>query len=112
MSSNKEFVTYIMDQLAELSDIRNIPMMGGYIFYYKEKIFGGIYGNGFMVKITQSSRKYMPDSESEPPYDGAKPMLPVTILENKELLQEMVSEMYSELPQRTIKKKKDRNQGL
>lgn len=104
MSKYNELVVYIMEQLAELEDIRNISMMGGYIFYYKERIFGGIYGNGFMVKITEASKKYMPDSEPEPPYEGAKPMLPVTILENKELLQEMIQSMYSELPERKIKK--------
>lgn len=42
----------------------------------------------------------------EPPYEGAKPMLPVTILENRELLQRMVLEMYEELPERTPKKRK------
>lgn len=52
MSGNKELAEYIMDQLSDLGDIRNIPMMGGYIFYYRERIFGGIYGNGFLVKIT------------------------------------------------------------
>lgn len=106
MSKNKELAIFIMDQLAELKDIRNISMMGGYIFYYKERIFGGIYGSGFMVKITEASKKYMPDSDPEPPYEGARPMLPVTILDNKELLQGMIREMYSELPERKIKKKK------
>lgn len=104
--NNKELVAYITEQLSELEDIRNIPMMGGYIFYYKEKIFGGIYGNGFMVKITNSSKKFMPDSIPEPPYEGAKSMLPVTILDNRELLQEMVVSMFSELPERKPKKKK------
>ena len=33
-----------------------------------------------------ASKKYMPDSEPEPPYKGAKPMLPVTIIDNKQLL--------------------------
>ena len=46
---NKELAEYIMDQLSELGDVRNIPMMGGYIFYYKERIFGGIYGNVFLT---------------------------------------------------------------
>lgn len=104
--NSKELAAYITEQLSELEDIRNIPMMGGYIFYYKEKIFGGIYGNGFMVKITNSSKKFMPDSIPEPPYEGAKPMLPVTILDNRELLQEMVVSMFSELPERKPKKKK------
>ena len=106
VSQNKELAKYIMDQLSELENIRNIPMMGGYIFYYKERIFGGIYGNGFMVKITEASKKYMPDSEPEPPYEGAKPMLPVTILDDRMALQNMVDEMYSELPERKTKKKK------
>lgn len=46
MSKNKELADYIMDQLSDLGNIRNIPMMGGYIFYYKERIFGGIDVNG------------------------------------------------------------------
>jgi TfoX/Sxy family transcriptional regulator of competence genes len=103
---NKELKDYIMEQLFDLKDVRNIPMMGGYIFYYKEKIIGGIYGKGFMVKITDASRKCMPDCEAEPPYEGAKPMFLVTILEDKELLQKMVKEMYDELPERAPKKKR------
>lgn len=106
MVKNKELAEYIMDQLSDLEDIRNIPMMGGYIFYYKERIFGGIYENGFMVKVTAASKKHMPDSVPEPPYEGAKPMLPVTVLEDKAALQAMVEEMYSELPERKPKKKK------
>lgn len=106
MTNNKELSQYIMEQLSDLGGVRNIPMMGGYIFYYKERIFGGIYGNGFMVKITEASKKYMPDSIAEPPYDGAKPMLPVTILDDREKLQKMVCGMYPELPERKAKKKK------
>ena len=36
MANNKELVSYIMDQLSDLGNVRNIPMMGGYVFYYKE----------------------------------------------------------------------------
>ena len=104
MSKNKGLADYIMDQLSDLGDIRNIPMMGGYIFYYKERIFGGIYENGFLVKITEASKKYMPDSLPEPPYEGAKLMLPV-ILDDRDALQIMVEEMYPELPERKTKKK-------
>ena len=105
MASSKELSLYIMEQLSDLGDVRNIPMMGGYIFYYKERIFGGIYGNGFMVKITEASKKYMPESMGEPTYDGAKPMLPVTILDDRDKLQKMVCEMYPELPERKPKTK-------
>lgn len=106
MSKNRELAEYIMDQLSDLGEVRNIPMMGGYIFYYKERIFGGIYGSGFMVKNTEASKKHMSDSVPEPPYEGAKPMLPVTILDDRVALQAMVEEMYPELPERKSKKKK------
>ena len=106
----KALAEYITEQLAELDNIRKTPMMGGYIFYYRERIFGGIYEAGFMVKITKASRKYMPDSIACPPYDGAKEMLPVTIIDDRELLQKMVSEMFSELPQRKpIARKSDKS---
>ena len=102
----KELAAYILEQLSELGEVRSIPMMGGYIFYYRERIFGGIYENGFLVKDTKASRKYMPDSLLEPPYEGARNMLPVTILDDKEKLMAMVAEMYSELPERKPKKSK------
>ena len=55
-SKAKELAEYITQQLEELGDIRKIPMMGGYIFYYRERIFGGIYSGGFMVKKTKARR--------------------------------------------------------
>lgn len=104
--ANKELAAYIMEQLSGLDEIRSIPMMGGYIFYYKDRIFGGIYEPGFLVKITQASTRFMPDSKPEAPYAGAKPMLPVTIADNSALLKEMVDAMYPELPVRKPAKKK------
>lgn len=99
-----ELAQYIMDQLSDLEEVRYIPMMGGYIFYYKNRIFGGIYGGGrFLVKITEASKKFMPDSQPELPYEGAKPMLPITILEDRQTLQNMVEAMYNELPERRKK---------
>ena len=66
----------------------------------------GIYGSGFLVKITEASKKWMPDSVPEPPYEGAKPMLLVTILDDRVASRTMVEEMYSELPERAFKKRK------
>lgn len=104
---NKRMMEYVMDQLSDLPGVRQTPMMGGYIFYYNERIFGGIYGSGeLLVKITETSRNYMPDSEPELPYEGTKEMLPCTILENREKLQKMVAEMWEELPERKVKKKR------
>lgn len=48
----------------------------------------------------------MPDSELVLPYEGTKEMLLCTILEDREKLRRMVMEMWEELPERKIKKKR------
>lgn len=106
VANAKELAACVLDQLAGLEEIRCIPMMGGYVFYYRDRIFGGIYEDGFLVKCTAAGRAWMPDSVPRPPYAGAKPMLPVTILEERENLQQMVREMYLELPPRRQRKRK------
>ena len=59
--AQKELALYVAEQLAPLGEIRYIPMMGGWLFYYREKLIGGIYGDGFAVKDTAASRRFMPD---------------------------------------------------
>ena len=79
-------------------------MMGEYILYYRGKIIGGIYDDRFLVKPTKSAVAMMPNAEMELPYDGAKEMLLVDDVDNKEFLRELLEAMYSELP--APKKKK------
>ena len=79
-------------------------MMGEYIIYYGGKIVGGIYDDRFLVKPTKSALAKMPEAELELPYEGAKEMLLVDNVENKEFLRELLEAMYDELP--TPKKKK------
>lgn len=103
-----EYVRYILDQLSGLPGVRCIPMMGGTIFYVRERVFGGIYDSGeLMIKITEASRRYMPDSVPEPPLPGAKEMLPCTVLDDRETFRSMVEAMIPELPER--KKRPRRN---
>ena len=105
--NSKELAAYVTDQLSGLDGVRSIPMMGGYVFYYNERIFGGIYEPGFIVKDTAVSRAAMPDSEPMEPYEGAKPMLPVTILDDREALCAMVEAMYPLLPARKPRRRRD-----
>lgn len=88
--ANKELAEYVAEQLSGLGEIRHIPMMGGWLFYYKERIIGGIYGDGFAVKDTKASRKYMPDSKCGEWENTPKNLLPCTILEDSEKLCAMV----------------------
>ena len=77
-----------------------------YILYYKNKVIGGIYDNRFLLKITESSEKFIPNAKIEIPYEGAKGMLLFDDFENKEFLVELFEKMYGELPMPKIKKKK------
>ena len=88
-----------MDQLSGMREIACKPMMGEYILYYRGKIVGGIYDDRFLVKPTKSAMALMPDADREIPYEGAKEMLLVDNVDNRELLEELLTGMYDELPE-------------
>ncbi len=102
----KELAMYVAGQLESLEEIRYIPMMGGWLFYYRGKIIGGIYGDGFAVKDTPAARRYMPNCRDEVWENTPNTLLPCTILEDRERLCEMVEAMYPELPEPKKKPKK------
>ena len=105
MSSRKEYLEYILEQLSELEGITYRAMMGEYILCYQDRIFGGIYDDRFLVKPTTSARSRMPEAVLELPYEGAKEMLLVDFVENRSFLKELVEAMYPELPAPRRKKK-------
>ena len=78
--------------------------MGEYILYYRGKVFGGIYDDRLLVKPVQAAVKLMPDAELELPYEGAKEMLMVDDVDNREFLCELVQSMWEELQEKKKKK--------
>jgi TfoX/Sxy family transcriptional regulator of competence genes len=80
-------------------------MMGEYIIYYRGKVVGGIYDDRFLVKPVRAALAMMPDADLELPYEGAKEMLLVDDVENREFLRELLEAMYDELPAPKKKKK-------
>ena len=104
MASSKSYLDFILEQLSLLDDISYRAMMSEYIIYYHGKVMGGIYDDRFLVKVTKASRELMPEAELELPYEGAKEMLMVDDVEDKEFLRELFDAMYPELPQPKKKK--------
>jgi TfoX/Sxy family transcriptional regulator of competence genes len=80
-------------------------MMGEYIIYYRDKIIGGIYDDRFLVKPVKSSMEMMPNAKMEFPYEGAKEMLLVDDVEDREFLKMLLESMYEELPARKKRRK-------
>ena len=106
MASSKEYLDYVLEQLSGADEITYRAMMGEYIIYYRQKVIGGIYDDRFLVKNIKSARDMMPDADLELPYEGAKKMLLVDDIENKDFLKKLMDAMYEELP--APKKKKGR----
>ena len=90
----------------ELEEITYRTMMGEFILYYRGKIVGGIYDDRLLVKPVKSAISYMPTAPYELPYEGAKEMLLVDEVDNKEFLTGLFHAMYDELPAPKPKKKK------
>lgn len=78
--------------------------MGEYIIYYRGKIVGGIYDDRLLIKPVKSAISLMPDANYELPYEGAKEMLLVNDVDNKDFLTRLFNAIYNDLP--APKKKK------
>ena len=104
MASNREYLDFILEQLSGMQNISCRTMMGEFILYYRGKIIGGIYDDRFLVKPTKSAMAMMPDADREIPYEGAKEMLLVDNVDNREFLTELLTSMYDELPEPKKKK--------
>ena len=106
MASKKEYLEFVLEQLSQLEGITYKAMMGEFILYYQGRIFGGIYDDRFLVKPTGSAKRLMPAAPLELPYEGAKEMLLVDNIDDREFLAELLEEMYPELPAPKAKKQK------
>ena len=105
MASTKEYLDFVLEQLSGLDEVSFRAMMGEYILYYRGRVFGGIYDDRLLVKPIPTAVKLMQDATMELPYDGAKEMILVDDVDNREFLCELVEAMYEELPAPKKKKK-------
>lgn len=106
MSTTKEYLSYVLEQLGGLDGITYRSMMGEYIIYYKEKIIAYICDDRLLAKITPSALADIPNARFEKPYDGAKDMLLVEDIDDREFLCKLFDDMYDELP---LPKKKNKS---
>ena len=96
MASSKEYKEFILDQLDLLDNITCRSMMGEFLLYYNNTLFGGIYDNRLLVKIVDTNKKY--NMQEQIPYESAKPMFLLQDVDNKELLKEIIIETCKGLP--------------
>ena len=79
-------------------------MMGEYLLYKDGKLFGGIYDNRLLLKITKASAR-IDEWPSAFPYEGGTEMVMVPEPYDPVLLNKVVDEMLSVLPMGKSKKR-------
>lgn len=105
MSTSKDFLNYIIDNLSGLENIIYRQMMGEYIIYYQGKIAAYLCDNRMLVKPVESAVRLIPNAIYEPPYEGAKDMILIENTDDREFLELLFNKMLPELSEPKKKKK-------
>lgn len=103
MATTKEYLNFILEQLSLIKGITYKMMMGEYIIYNNEKIAAYLCDNRLLVKPVAAAKKLMPNASYEQPYPGAKDMLLVNNVDDKNFLKQLFDTMYPELSKKVKK---------
>ena len=95
MASTKEYRDYILEQLSLVPEITCRPMMGEFLLYANGVLFGGIYDDRLLVKITSGNNSF--GMSEALPYEGAKKMYLVDEVDDKERLKEIIERTLTDL---------------
>lgn len=99
MATRKEYVEFILSQLAPLgAELRCRAMMGEYVLYFREKVVGGVYDNRLLLKPVPAAHALLPGAELVSPYPGAKELLLVEQVEDAPFLCTLLRAIEPELP--------------
>lgn len=92
MASSKDYLEYVLELLRNLDSITYKKMMGEYLLYKDGILFGGIYDDRFLIKITKSNNNL----PLEIPYENAKKMYLVDT-ENPSEIEVLVNNVVNDL---------------
>ena len=107
MSSDKNFVKFIADQLEDAGLITTRMMFGEYGIYCDGKIVALVCDDQLFVKPTAGGREFIGDVTEAPPYPGAKSSFLIEdMFEDKEWISDLIRITARELPEPKLKKKK------
>ncbi len=98
MASDKAYLQFILDQLSGVEGLTHRAMMGEFLLYVRGKIVGGLYDDRLLVKSVPAARALLPGAPEEIPYPGAKPMLLVENVDDREALAALFRALGEALP--------------
>ena len=94
MASSKDYLEYVLELLREVENVTYKKMMGEYMLYKEDILFGGVYDNRFLVKKTKSLESS--GLKEQIPYPSAKVMFLVDS-EDPDEIKEWVSLIINDL---------------
>jgi TfoX/Sxy family transcriptional regulator of competence genes len=107
MSSDLDFVEFVVDQIREAGDVSFRKMFGEYALYCEGKVVALICDNQLFVKPTEAGRVFIGDIVEAPAYPGAKlSFLIEDQLEDSDWLTNLIMITEEELPKPKPKKKR------
>ena len=107
MSTNQDFIDFIIDQVQDAGLITYRKMFGEYAIYSDGKIFALVCNNKLFIKPTVGGKSFIGDAAEAPPYPGAKLYFLIEDkIEDHEWISELVKITVKELPEPKPKKKK------
>ena len=98
MSSTKPYLDFILEQLSNIPNLTYRPMMGEYLLYSDDILFGGIYDDRLLVKKVPGNEQF--EMSDAIPYPGAKPMYLIEDVDDKEKLTKIIKKTVSGLSTR------------
>lgn len=97
MSTSKEYMDFVLEQLDGISGVTYRKMFGEYLVYVQERPVLLVCDNCVMVKKLPALAHLMADAPEGVPYDGAKAHYLLDI-ENRELVKAVVEILVQVMP--------------
>ncbi len=111
MSSDLDFVEFVVDQIEQAGDISYRKMFGEYALYCRGKVVALICDNQLFIKPTEAGKSFIGNVIEAPAYPGAKPSFLIEDqIENRDWICKLIILTEKELPEPKPKKKRfDKN---
>jgi TfoX/Sxy family transcriptional regulator of competence genes len=108
VASDREFVTYVCEQLRGAGEISSKRMFGQAAIYLEDKVVGLVFDNQLFVKATEPGRAKIGVPLEAPPFTGANNWFLLADLDDPEFLADLIRTTADALPVPKVKTKKSR----
>jgi TfoX/Sxy family transcriptional regulator of competence genes len=106
MATDREFVTFVCEQLRGAGEISSRRMFGEAAIYLRDKVVGLVCDNQLFVKPTEAGRAKIGAPIESPPFPGATDWFLMADLDDPEFLADLIRATAAALPEKKAKAKK------